>query len=200
MSPRKYEMRRRAAGVEATRSRILAATRELHEEQGIVGTSWDQIARKAGVGVGTVYRHFPTLDELVPACGALVMEALALPEDAPSQFVGVPEEVEPRLRRLTEVLFGIWERGARSIEVARREHAVPGIPERVRESYERFEQLFDELVDEALRPLGARAERDTVRALTEIGVWRALTERGIEQQDAVDTVTRLLVCWLSERC
>ena len=30
--------------------------------------------------MGTVYRHFPTLDELVPACGAISMQVVALPD------------------------------------------------------------------------------------------------------------------------
>src|SRR3954470_15034554 len=107
MSPRKYEMRQPPATVEQTRRRIGEATRELHEELGIVGTSWDQIARRAGVGVGTVYRHFPSLDELVPACGALVSETLAMPQDPAAEFEGL--DGPARLRRLVEVLFAIYE-------------------------------------------------------------------------------------------
>jgi AcrR family transcriptional regulator len=189
-------MKQRAAAVEETRTRILTATRELHEEQGIVGTSWDQIAKRAGVGVGTVYRHFPSLEELVPACGALVHEALAMPKDPAAEFEGY--EGTARLRRLVEVIFGIYERGARSLEVARREHAIPGIPSKLAESYAWFEQTFDELVDHALRPLGANDQHDTVRAMTEIGVWRSLKDHGIERLAAVDTVSRLLECWVSQ--
>ncbi|HET8951451.1 MAG TPA: helix-turn-helix domain-containing protein, partial [Solirubrobacteraceae bacterium] len=66
MPPRNYDMSKRAAAAGLTRRRIVDATRELHTERGIAGTSWDDIAARAGVGVGTVYRHFPSLDELVP--------------------------------------------------------------------------------------------------------------------------------------
>ena len=62
MSPRKYDMTRRASAVAQTRRRIVDATLELHTEQGIAATSWDDIAARAGVGVGSVYRHFPSLD------------------------------------------------------------------------------------------------------------------------------------------
>ena len=72
-------MSRRAAAVAQTRKRIVDATLELHGEQGIAATSWDDIAARAGVGVGTVYRHFPSLDELVPASGEITMQVLALP-------------------------------------------------------------------------------------------------------------------------
>src|SRR5688500_5791576 len=63
MSPRKYDMSRRASAVAETRRRIIDATRALHTERGIAATSWDDIAARAGVGVGTVYRHFPSPDD-----------------------------------------------------------------------------------------------------------------------------------------
>jgi AcrR family transcriptional regulator len=194
MSPRKYEMRRRAAGVEETRRRILTATRDLHAEQGIGATSWDQIARRAGVGVGTVYRHFPTVQELVPACGALVWETLALPTDPAAEFAGL--EGDARLRRLVELLFAVYERGARWIEVGRRENDDPALPDELRHGNAAREAAFDALVVEALRPLGQSGQRATVRALTEVGVWRALGDHGIDGQAAIDTVTRLLVSLL----
>src|SRR5215216_956195 len=88
---RKYDMSRRAAATEQTRRRIVQATMSLHDEQGIAATSWEEIAQRAGVGVGTVYRHFPSLDELLPACGAPTMQRLAAPDprDAPARFAGV---------------------------------------------------------------------------------------------------------------
>jgi len=46
------------------RDRILAAAAEAFAELG-VETQMDDVARRAGVGVGTVYRHFPTKDALL---------------------------------------------------------------------------------------------------------------------------------------
>src|SRR5690242_9936980 len=122
MSPRKYDMGKRATAVAKTRRRIVDATRELHTEQGIAATSWDDIAARAGVGVGTVYRHFPSLDELVPACGELSMEIVALPEPAaiPALFEGLRTPAE-RIDRLVSVAFAIYERGSRELWVVRRE-------------------------------------------------------------------------------
>jgi AcrR family transcriptional regulator len=110
MSPRKYDMTRRASAVAQTRERIVEATRELHGEQGIAATSWDDIAARAGVGVGTVYRHFPSLDELIPACGEISMRVIALPEpgDARSLFDGAGDRAE----RLVREVFAVYERGA----------------------------------------------------------------------------------------
>jgi AcrR family transcriptional regulator len=48
------------------RDRILAATRAAFQERGLeVGV--DEVARRAGVGMGTLYRHFPTKDALIDA-------------------------------------------------------------------------------------------------------------------------------------
>lgn len=48
------------------RERILAAARAAFSEQGLeVGV--DEIARRAGVGMGTLYRRFPTKDALIDA-------------------------------------------------------------------------------------------------------------------------------------
>src|SRR5256885_15644834 len=46
------------------RQRILAAAVEVFSEQG-VEAQIDDVARRADLGVGTIYRHFPTKDALV---------------------------------------------------------------------------------------------------------------------------------------
>jgi AcrR family transcriptional regulator len=48
------------------RDRILAAAEEVFGEQGAAGST-EQVARRAGVGIGTVFRHFPTKNELIEA-------------------------------------------------------------------------------------------------------------------------------------
>src|ERR1051325_6240820 len=51
---------------ERNRQRILKAAAEVFNERGL-DVSLDEIARHAGVGVGTVYRRFRTKEELVEA-------------------------------------------------------------------------------------------------------------------------------------
>ncbi len=46
--------------------KILAAARESFAEGG-ESTSLEEIARRAGVGIGTLYRHFPTRQALLEA-------------------------------------------------------------------------------------------------------------------------------------
>jgi len=70
------------------RERLLAAARAAFAEHGL-GVSLDEIARRAGVGNATLYRHFPTREALIEAAfvdmvgtfQCIVEEAL-LQEDA----------------------------------------------------------------------------------------------------------------------
>lgn len=59
------------------RDAIVDAAREAFAKRGL-HTSLDDIARTAGVGSGTLYRHFPTRDDLVTAVFSERMAALAV--------------------------------------------------------------------------------------------------------------------------
>jgi AcrR family transcriptional regulator len=61
---------------ERNRQRILAAASEVFNERGIE-VSLDEIARHAGVGVGTVYRRFRSKEELVEALFMDRLDAIA---------------------------------------------------------------------------------------------------------------------------
>jgi AcrR family transcriptional regulator len=58
--------RRLRADARRNRDRVLAAARELFASDGL-SVSLDDIARRAGVGPGTVHRHFPTKENLISA-------------------------------------------------------------------------------------------------------------------------------------
>ena len=68
MCPRAYRSPLREAHQVEIRQRIAAAAAALHAEKGALGTSFKEIAQRADVALPTVYKHFPTLDALVPAC------------------------------------------------------------------------------------------------------------------------------------
>jgi AcrR family transcriptional regulator len=59
-------VRKPRADVERNRVRLLETAQAAFAEKGS-GASLNQIARTAGVGAGTLYRHFPTRDALVAA-------------------------------------------------------------------------------------------------------------------------------------
>jgi AcrR family transcriptional regulator len=191
MSPRKYDMTRRASAAAQTRRRIIDATRELHTERGIAATSWDEIAARAGVGVGTVYRHFPSLDELIPACGEISMQIVALPDPqgVPSLFDGVDAPAE-RIERLVREAFAIYERGAPELRAIRTE---PAVHPHVAEAGEELEASLTALVAAAVEPFGITpADRAVVRAMVDLDTWQALRDQGLGPAQSVDAVSRML--------
>lgn len=63
------------ADARRNRDALLVAARETFAEQGVDG-SLEEVARRAGVGVGTLYRHFPTREALVDAAYRNELERL----------------------------------------------------------------------------------------------------------------------------
>ncbi|MEV3925278.1 TetR/AcrR family transcriptional regulator [Actinomadura coerulea] len=58
------------------RAKVLAAAEEVFAVQG-TSASTEEVARKAGVGIGTVFRHFPTKESLLEAVLVALLERLA---------------------------------------------------------------------------------------------------------------------------
>ncbi|HET9171246.1 MAG TPA: helix-turn-helix domain-containing protein [Actinospica sp.] len=67
------------------RARVLDAARAAFAAEGLA-VSLDEIARRAGVGAGTVYRHFPTKEALFEA--VIVDRLLVFAEDAEARLAG----------------------------------------------------------------------------------------------------------------
>ena len=62
---RRYQLRKRADAMEATRRRITEAAMELHGTLGPARTTMTAVAERAGVQRQTVYRHFADEEELL---------------------------------------------------------------------------------------------------------------------------------------
>ena len=184
-------MSKRAAAVAQTRQRIVDATRELHGERGIAATSWDDIAARAGVGVGSVYRHFPSLDELIPACGEITMQVVALPDPAtvPALFAHATEPAE-RIERLVGEAFAIYERAAPELRAIRRE---ADVHPRVGEDRDELERSLSALVDTALEPLDPpQRDRALARAMVDLNTWEALHDQRLAPVEAVAAISDML--------
>lgn len=109
MAARKYDRSSREAAAEETRRRIVRVTAELHAEFGGLGTTHPMIARRAEVSLPTVYKHFPTRNDLIPHCTGLVLAA------APRLDASVFEshhEVPSRLLALARRAFEFHEYAA----------------------------------------------------------------------------------------
>ena len=176
-------MGKRAAAAEETRRRIVDATHQLHTERGVAATSWDDIAARAGVGVGTVYRHFPSLDELIPACEAVALEVVGLPDPAARDalFEGAEDRAGARVREGG----GMYVRGAPELRAM---IDAGDVHPRLRQGAEAFDATLGGLIDAAA--LGG--DRRVVRALLDLHSWEALRRQGLTAEEAVAAVTALL--------
>lgn len=182
-------MTARTAGVEETRLRILDATLALHTEKGIFGTTWRDIAERADVSVGTVYRHFPTMAELVPACGQLLVERVQppAPEDA-AAAIGSIEGRAARVRRAAEVLYGFYDRAGASIESDPRERELP----EVQEWEEYLQHTVATFAREALGDRASEGDVLVTSALLDHRTYAALRLRGLQGPAAADAVASLV--------
>jgi AcrR family transcriptional regulator len=117
--------RAQRADARRNRKRIVAAARKSMARKGL-DAQMEDIARAAGVGVGTVYRHFPTKDELVEALALerferlqeLAREALADPDPWKSfeEFMRASAHIQTDDRALSEVLTSRPETMTRAAE------------------------------------------------------------------------------------
>jgi len=100
---------------ERNRQRILDTAGVLFAERGL-GVSLDEIARHAGVGVGTVYRRFPDKEQLIDALFedryadilAMATESVEMtdPWEALVHFLERSMELQVKDRGLKELLLG----------------------------------------------------------------------------------------------
>ncbi|MGA2519917.1 MAG: helix-turn-helix domain-containing protein [Acidimicrobiales bacterium] len=103
------------ADARRNRAQILSAADAVFADQG-VGVPIDEVARRAGVGVGTLYRHFPTKEKLFEAVivmhlDELVQKAQALADtDDPGRalfdFLGLMVTEAASKRDLVDALSG----------------------------------------------------------------------------------------------
>jgi AcrR family transcriptional regulator len=187
-------MGRRAAASADTRRRIVDAAIALHAEKGVLGTSWPDIAKRADVALGTVYRHFPGLDQLVPACTS--ENALRTKPPGPNILVGL-NRPEDRIGQFVKELFAFYGRSAPWTPKAGVDrHQLPVLDSIL----SRREAGLKALVEETLGPRRRhRRAPEVALAMTDFGVWRSLTRSGLSTETAARLVTDVLVTWLSRR-
>jgi AcrR family transcriptional regulator len=187
MSPRRYDQSRRAEAADATRRRIVAATYELHGEKGISATTWRDIAARADVGLGTLFHHFRTYDDVIRACGAYTFEKHGVPTAAIFENAGTAAE---RLRRLVAALADFY-RGFPQLDAIRGERSRFAALE---EAFAGEEAGRRALIDRAL--LGTRATkrvRAALFALLDFRVYHDLVASGLSHAAAIDEITNLVL-------
>lgn len=190
MAPRPYRMGARAEAVAVTRAQIIDAAKELHAEHGVVITSWDQIAERAGVATATVYRHFPTLAELIPACARSVFDIIQPPtlDEAAVKFAALGSP-GARLEQLVRDSCDCYAKGAAWLHAAYRERDfVPALDDALR----LLEDSLAVLVDAAFGEPLERQDRDLLFVLCDFPMWWSLAAQGWEHDTIAAHLVRLV--------
>jgi AcrR family transcriptional regulator len=163
----------------------------LHAEKGLLGTSFEEIASRADVAPATVYRHFPSLTELIPACVKSIFDLVKPPTlDQASEMFADLTSPAARCERLIRESCLCYRRGAGWLHAARCEaHLIPAIGEAVR----MMDSSLATLVRAALR--GEKVSRQTERllvALINFPFWKALIDTGMSRKEAEDLIAQLV--------
>jgi AcrR family transcriptional regulator len=193
-------MSRRAANVEQTRRRIVEATMALHAEKGVIDTTVADIAARADVAVGTIYRHFPTLDDLVDACGRATWELAAPPSIA--VFADL-DSLEERVRRLFLAFGDVYQR----LSELGMDHAAVRVEGKKVAPVARWFAAWDELHQAMVRAaLGGdedgvedQTAAAVLRVLSGWEAWRGLNEAGLPGSEAVALLAEIALSWLAGR-
>ena len=177
------------ADARRNRERILESARAVFSERGI-DAQIDDIARRASVGVGTVYRHFPTKEALMVE---LVRQKFRLFAENASQALdndGDPFTVlVDLLRRNAEAAAGD----------AAMQHALSGVGENIWTQAEpekrELSQATQELVERAQRSGAMRLDvgaADISMLMCAVCSTMAHTDLGFDWQRHLDLVINML--------
>jgi len=167
--------RKPRADAERNRERILEAAKEAFTRFG-ADASLDDIAKQAGVGPGTLYRHFPAREELLQAVYRSELEKLAAAEQKLAQTM-------PPIEALRSWLLLFVDGIATKQLIAPALNTLVGDPKKVFEaSYAQVHEAIRALVKRAIRSGDIRKDLDPLdllRAL--VGVANVATSPDWQQ-------------------
>jgi AcrR family transcriptional regulator len=167
--------RKPRADAKRNRERILEIAKEVFTRVG-AAASLDDIARRSGIGSGTLYRHFPTRDALIEAVYRGEVEKLA---DAGPRFAAIMPPLEAL--RAWMLLF-VGHVANKMLIVPAMETVVGGSSRLILGSRDLIRATFTALAERAIASGELRQDidpSDLVRAL--VGVFHTAYEPGWEQ-------------------
>jgi AcrR family transcriptional regulator len=188
MGTRPYRLKKRAQAQEETRSRIVTALMELHEELGPKNATISAIAERAGVQRLTVYRHFPDEAELLRACSTRWLALHPPPEKARwGELDGLG-----RCRAALLALYAYYRETERMWTALHRDqYEMPTLRARMDE----FRAYLDEIRGDLSNALAPKREAQRALAATlghvlQFSTWASLAGQGISDEQAVALALR----------
>jgi AcrR family transcriptional regulator len=191
MAKRRYTKKKRADSQHDTRTRIVTATMELHEEVGPRATTISAIAERAGVQRLTVYRHFPDESVLLQTCTTQWLDLHPPPD--PAAFRAIPDGME-RCRAQLESIYRYYRRTARMWTVAHRDE--PEV-EALRQPMAGFRLYLDRVRDDVITAWKPPAEARPALTVTlshalRFSTWQSLSHEGLADWLMASIVTAWL--------
>jgi AcrR family transcriptional regulator len=187
---------------EETRARLLAAAKEIFEENGFLDARISDIAERAGLSHGSFYHYFDSKEEVFREVARAVEDQLSAPLG--SVILDPTSEATPaeRIRHAIRLHMESYRREARIMGVIEQ---VSRYDEHVRDArYERHRH-FGKQVEESIRRLQrhglADATLDPVIAAVALGsmtsrfpeVWLVEGRLGCSFDDGVEQLTRVFI-------
>jgi AcrR family transcriptional regulator len=183
---RRYRKRARAEQEAETRLRITEATVELHGTVGPARTTVSAVAERAGVQRATVYRHFPTEEDLFEACTSH-WRARNPPPD-PAAWAEVTDPAA-RLRLALGELYGWYGRTSYMLERADRDAPHVEALRPAAEGRAAYVQAARGVLMHGRAERGGRRRRveAALGHVLDFTTWRSLVDRqGLEPEEAVE--------------
>jgi len=150
--------RKRRADAQRNRERILDVAKDAFARHG-ANASLDDIARQVGVGPGTLYRHFPTREELLQAVYRAELEKLAEAEQKFTQTMAPTDALRAWLLLFVDAI------AAKQL-IAPALNTLLGDPKKVFEtSYAKMHQAIRALVKRGVESGDIRSDLDPVDLL-----------------------------------
>ena len=169
----------------------------LHTSVGPSNASMSAVAEEAGVTRLTLYRHFPSMDELFGACMGH-WRSLHPPPD-PLAWTQIAE-FEPRLRRALSELYGWYEANGEDLYPIYRDAAHTPASNRAarRASSDRMVDALQAGI--SVRGAARRRLRAALAHVVGFWTWRSLAVNGgLSGREAVDLAARFVTAARSGR-
>jgi AcrR family transcriptional regulator len=167
------------ADARRNRDRIVEVAREVFREQGY-DASLDEVARRAGVGPGTLYRHFPNRENLVDAIMQSWVDRVDEATDKVLAHEGPPREQLLAWFRSYVALISLHKGGPAKITSAMGDPDSP-----IRNKCEVLARASDRVVGR-LRAEGAlREDVDSVHICRLVGGVAAVADQGELDESAL---------------
>ena len=187
-----YRKRKRAELEAQTRERITEAAVNLHGTVGPARTTISAIARDAGVQRATVYRHFPTEEELFAACSAHFWARHPPPHASAWAQIDDPDE---RLVTALRELYRLYRDTAPMLELTSRDGPLVPAMAGPREAFLRLLATMTETLMAGRTERGSRRRRvaATVGHAIAFSTWRSLAlDHALDDEDAVALMSALV--------